>query len=133
MLIDSMGNLLGRIGNGEKTLLFDSHADTVEVNDEQEWLVPPFSGQIVDGRLHGRGSVDMKSSLAASIYAGALAKKMGFTSGKTIYISCTVFEEDCDGENLKHLFKKYQLKPDFVVICAPSHNKIALGNKGKAK
>ncbi|HNH06844.1 MAG TPA: M20/M25/M40 family metallo-hydrolase, partial [Anaerolineales bacterium] len=75
--IDSMGNIIGRIGNGAKSIMFDSHVDTVEVKDEAEWNIPPFSGEIVDGRLHGRGSVDMKSAVAASIYAGALAKQMG--------------------------------------------------------
>ena len=133
VIIDSMGNLLGRIGNGEKSILFDSHVDTVAVNDEAEWDVPPFSGNIIDGYLHGRGSVDMKSSAAASIYAGALAKKLGLASGKTVYVSCTVFEEDCDGENLKHLFKELNLRPNYVVICEPSRNEVALGHKGKAQ
>ncbi len=131
--IDSMGNLLGRIGDGEKSILFDSHVDTVEVKDEDEWNIPPFSGAIVDARLHGRGSVDMKSSAAASIYAGAIAKELGFADDKTIYVSCTVFEEDCDGENLKHLFKELQFKPNYVVICEPSDNKISVGHKGKAQ
>ena len=131
--IDSMGNIVGRIGNGGEAILFDSHVDTVDVNDEEEWNIPPFSGVIVDGRLHGRGSVDMKSGAAASIYAGALARRLGFTSGKTVYVSCTVFEEDCDGENLKHLFKELHIKPDYVVICEPSYNIITLGHKGKAQ
>jgi putative selenium metabolism hydrolase len=131
--IDKMGNVLGRIGNGTKSILFDSHVDTVEVNDESEWVVPPFSGAIIEGRLHGRGSVDMKSSVAASVYAGAIAKQQGFAKDKTIYVSATVFEEDCDGENLKHLFKEFSLRPDFVVICEPSNNIITLGHKGKAQ
>lgn len=131
--IDSMGNLVGRIGDGEKIIMFDSHVDTVEVNDAEQWDIPPFSGIVIDGRLHGRGSVDMKSSVAASIYAGVLAKRSGLADGKTIYVSCTVFEEDCDGENLKHLFKELNLKPDYVVICEPSNNKITLGHKGKAQ
>ena len=129
--IDSMGNVLGKIGTGEKSILFDSHVDTVEVNDEKEWDHPPFSGEIVNGRLYGRGSVDMKSSIAASIYAGAMAKRLGLTSGKSVYISCTVFEEDCDGENLKHLFQELKLQPDYVVVCEPSNNQITLGHKGK--
>jgi putative selenium metabolism hydrolase len=133
VIVDSMGNLLGRIGQGEEAILFDSHVDTVEVNDAEEWDYPPFSGEIVAGRIHGRGAVDMKSGAAASIYAGALARKLGFDSGKTIYVSCTVFEEDCDGENLKHLFKELNIKPACVVICEPSDNKIALGHKGKAQ
>ena len=133
VIIDTMGNLLGRIGDGKKSILFDSHVDTVAVTDEDQWDVPPFSGDIRDGRLYGRGSVDMKSSIAASIYAGAIAKRLGLNSGKTIYVSCTVFEEDCDGENLKHLFKERNFKPDYVVICEPSNNIITLGHKGKAQ
>jgi putative selenium metabolism hydrolase len=133
VIIDSMGNLLGRIGDGPKAILFDSHLDTVAVNDEDKWDVPPFSGTIVDGRLYGRGSVDMKSAVAASIYAGALAKKSGLDPGKTIYVSCSVLEEDCDGENLKHLFRELNLKPDCVIICEPSDNQISLGHKGKAQ
>lgn len=130
--IDSMGNVVGRIGHGSKTLLFDSHIDTVAVNDEAEWDVPPFSGEIVDGRLYGRGSVDMKSGAAASIYAGVIAKQLGLTAGKTIYVSCSVFEEDCEGENLKNEFKELKIQPDAVMICEPSNNIITLGHKGCA-
>ncbi len=131
--VDSMGNIVGRIGNGKKVLMFDSHIDTVAVNDPSKWRHDPFGGVIEDGRLHGRGSVDMKSSAAASIYAGAAAKQLGIDTGKSIYVSCTVMEEDCDGENLKHLLKELDIRPDYVVICEPSANKIALGHKGKAQ
>lgn len=131
--IDSMGNLVGRIGDGAKAILFDSHVDTVDVTDEEKWKIPPFSGVIADGYLHGRGSVDMKAGAAASIFAAVLARKLGFADGKTIYVSCSILEEDCDGENLKHLFMELNLKADFVVICEPSNNVITLGHKGKAQ
>ena len=130
--IDSLGNVLGRIGNGDKIIMFDSHVDTVEVNDGAYWGIPPFEGQIKDGRLHGRGSVDMKSSVAASVYAGAFANQLG-VDNKTVYVSCTVNEEDCDGENLKHLFEEYSLSPDYMIICEPSNNNITLGHNGKAQ
>ncbi|PKO13394.1 MAG: YgeY family selenium metabolism-linked hydrolase [Chloroflexi bacterium HGW-Chloroflexi-10] len=129
---DAMGNLLGRIGDGQKVILFDSHVDTVTADDETEWDIPPFSAAIVDGVLHGRGSTDMKSGAAASIYAAAIAKRLGYASGKTIYVSCSVLEEYCNGENLKHLFEEMQLKPDYVIICEASNNQIMLGHKGKA-
>lgn len=131
--IDSMGNLLGKIGSGEKSIMFDSHVDTVDVKDEDKWNIPPFSGDIVNGCLHGRGSVDMKSGAAASIYAGVMAKRHGFTNGKTVYVSCSVLEEDCDGENLKHMFKELNLRPGYVVICEPSNNNITTGHKGKVQ
>ena len=133
VIIDSMGNVIGRIGNGDKAILFDAHVDTVRVNDAEAWEVPPFSGEIRNGRLHGRGAVDMKSSVAASIYAGAFMKEKGLPDNRTVYVSCTVMEEDCDGENLKHLLPQLTQKPDYVVICEPSNNTIALGHKGKAQ
>jgi len=133
VFIDSTGNVVGRIGNGPKSILFDSHMDTVEVNDEQDWVLPPFSGDIKEGRLYGRGSVDMKSAIAASVYAGAMAKELGLHSGKTIYVTTTVCEEYCDGENLRMLFRECCIKPDYVVICEPSDNLIVLGHKGKAQ
>lgn len=131
VVLDAMGNVLGRMGDGPKSILLDAHVDTVEVNDEDAWEIPPFSGEIRNGRLHGRGSVDMKSSIAASVYAAVLAKQSGWIKGKTVWVSCTVFEEDCDGENLKHLFKERTLRPDSVIICEPSNNIISLGHKGK--
>ena len=131
--IDRYGNVLGRVGDGERIILFDSHTDTVSVTDEDLWDVPPFSGEIVGGYLWGRGSVDMKSGAAASIYAAAMAKNQGSLSGKTVYVSCTVDEEYCDGEGLKHMLEECSFRPDYAVICEPSANTIATGHKGKAQ
>ena len=65
--IDSVGNVVGRIGNGKTIIHFDGHMDTVQVNDADQWQVPPFSGEIVDNAIWGRGSVDMKSALCAAL------------------------------------------------------------------
>ncbi len=131
--IDRFGNVLGRAGQGEKKILFDSHTDTVRVFDESEWTHPPFGGEIADGYLWGRGSVDMKAGLAASVYAAALARRAGALEGKTVYVSGTVAEESCDGEGLKHLMADEGIRPDYAVICEPSNNRIATGHKGKAQ
>jgi len=42
VVIDSMGNIVGRIGNGRRSVMFDSHIDTVKVNDFSEWTYPPW-------------------------------------------------------------------------------------------
>jgi putative selenium metabolism hydrolase len=131
--LDRYGNVIGRVGSGEKVILFDSHVDTVRVNDADQWEQPPFSGTIKDGYLWGRGSVDMKSGAAASVFAAATAKANGWLEGKTVYVSCSTFEEDCDGEALKHVLENLKKKPDFAIICEPSANLIATGHKGKAQ
>ncbi len=131
--IDRYGNVLGRLGSGGKKLLFDSHTDVVEVTDADQWQAPPFSGEIKDGFLWGRGSADMKSGLAASVFAPVLAKQQGKLDGKTVYVSCTIFEEDCDGVGLDLLLADSHIEPDYAVVCEPTNNRIAIGHKGKAQ
>ena len=62
-------NLYARLGEGRPHLCFAGHTDVVPVGDEKAWTVPPFSGEVVDGILYGRGAVDMKGCVAA--YAAA--------------------------------------------------------------
>ena len=131
--IDATGNVIGRVGNGPKILQFDGHMDTVRVEDGDLWQVPPFSGELVDGSIWGRGSVDMKSALVTAIFSAAEAKKNGLLEGKTVYVTGTVCEEYCDGVNLRHLCKTCGWKPDYCVICEPCNNIITLGHKGKAQ
>lgn len=132
VIVDELGNVIGIIGNGETKVLYDSHIDTVGVNDAQEWSVDPFGGEIKDGKIYGRGSVDMKSAVAATVYAGYAIKKLGLDKDKTIYISASVMEEDYDGEALAYLCKENDIKPDYVVICEPSSLDLALGHRGRA-
>ena len=62
-------NLYARIGSGCPHLCFAGHIDVVPPGNESDWSLPPFSGEIRDGFLHGRGSVDMKSGVAAMMMA----------------------------------------------------------------
>ena len=131
--IDPAGNVVGRVGSGKTVLHFDSHMDTVEVHDEAEWVSPPFGGEIRDGMLYGRGSVDMKSSLSASVFAAALAKQRGLLEGKTVYVTGSVCEEYCDGVCLEHFYRDAGIRPDYCIICEPSDNTITLGHTGKVQ
>jgi len=49
---DKMGNVLGRVGNGRKILLYDSHLDTVDVGDRSDWEWDPFEGKVENGILY---------------------------------------------------------------------------------
>ena len=132
IIIDKVGNIIGIIGNGPVKLLFDSHIDHVDVNDADQWVHSPYSGDIEDGKLYGRGSSDMKGSFASAVYAGHIMKKLGLVEGKTIFICGSVMEEDYDGEGLYHAIVDNNLKPDYVVICEPTHLNISMGHSGRA-
>lgn len=65
-------NLYARIGTGRPCLLFAGHTDVVPPGDAARWRFDPFSGEIAEGMIWGRGACDMKGGVAASV-AAALA------------------------------------------------------------
>lgn len=62
-------NLVATVGEGRPHLVLNGHLDVVPAGDPNRWSVPPFSGEVRDGRLWGRGAADMKSGVAAMIAA----------------------------------------------------------------
>jgi succinyl-diaminopimelate desuccinylase len=58
-------NLFAKIGKGKPHLVFAGHTDVVPPGREASWSEPPFVGVLKDGRLYGRGAVDMKGAIAA--------------------------------------------------------------------
>lgn len=129
---DRMGNVLGRIGNGPKILLYDSHIDTVDVGDRSAWEWDPFQGKIENGILYARGAGDEKQSTPGMIYGLALAKELGLLEGYTVYYFGNM-EEDCDGQSCQVLVEVEKIKPDFVVVGEPTEMNVYRGHKGRVE
>ena len=68
--IDGLGNVIGRIGNGSKILAIDGHMDTVDMGTLENWDFDPLGGEIKDGFVHGRGTVDQEGGPAAFVTSG---------------------------------------------------------------
>ena len=64
-------NLYAEIGSGTPHFCFAGHTDVVPPGDESAWAVAPFSGEVRDGQLWGRGAADMKAAIAAFAAASA--------------------------------------------------------------
>lgn len=129
---DSMGNTVGKIGNGPRILLYDSHIDTVGIGDPGEWKWDPFTGKTEDGRFYARGACDEKGSTPGMIYGLALAHKMGLLEGWTAYYFGNM-EEWCDGIACHALVEHEGLRPDFVVIGEPTKMQVYRGHKGRVE
>ncbi|WP_176086613.1 succinyl-diaminopimelate desuccinylase [Martelella sp. HB161492] len=65
-------NLYARLGSEGPHLMFAGHTDVVPPGAEASWTHPPFAAEIADGRLYGRGAVDMKGGIAC--FVAALAR-----------------------------------------------------------
>ncbi|HPB42310.1 MAG TPA: YgeY family selenium metabolism-linked hydrolase [Sphaerochaeta sp.] len=129
--IDGLGSVIGRVGNGPKKLAFDAHIDTVEVGNPDLWNFDPFSGEIKDGIVYGRGASDQKGGAASMITAGRILKELGYGGEYTVYFTFTVMEEDCDGMCWKYLIEEEGLKPDLVVSTEPTSCRLYRGHRGR--
>lgn len=129
--IDGLGNVIGRIGNGKKILAIDGHMDTVDVGNPENWTFDPFCGEIKDGFVHGRGTVDQKGGPAAAVTAGRILKELGFDRDVTLLVVGSVMEEDCDGLCWKYLVEEEGIKPDFAISTEPTNLNIYRGHRGR--
>ncbi len=129
---DKMGNIVGRIGDGDRILLYDSHIDTVGVGDPDEWQWDPFEGKIEDGILFARGACDEKGSTPGMIYGLAIARDLGLLDGYSAYYFGNM-EEWNDGQAPHAFVQTEGIKPDFVVIGEPTKMQIYRGHKGRVE
>jgi len=129
---DRMGNVLGRVGNGPRVLLYDSHLDTVDIGDPTAWEWDPFQGKVEDGIFYARGAGDEKQSTPGMIYGMALARDLGLIDGFTLYYFGNM-EEDCDGIAPNVLVEVEGIRPDLVVIGEPTRMQVYRGHKGRVE
>ncbi|HLF75780.1 MAG TPA: YgeY family selenium metabolism-linked hydrolase [Anaerolineales bacterium] len=130
---DRMGNILGRIGSGGRTLVYDSHVDTVGIGDPASWQWDPFKGMVENDILYARGACDEKGSTPGMVYGLAMARDLGLLEGWTAYYFGNM-EEWCDGI-APNTFVEVDpgIRPGFVVIGEPTKMQVYRGHKGRVE
>jgi succinyl-diaminopimelate desuccinylase len=129
---DGRSNLVARIGqqdDGALPICFTGHVDTVPLGAEP-WTIDPFSGEIRDGKIYGRGSTDMKAGVAAMAVA-ALRKAAAISVSPGVVLVFTGGEETgCDGA--KALCNDPELlgNAGAIVVGEPTSNLPLVGHKG---
>ena len=114
-------NIFARIGTGAPHFCFAGHTDVVPVGDAN-WSAPPFSGEVRNNVLYGRGACDMKGAIAA--FVAAAARQLKTTLGKgSISLLITGDEEGpaTDGtvKVLDWMAAQKQI-PDFCLVGEPT-------------
>ncbi len=128
--VDGVGNVIGVIkGYSDSTIVFDGHMDTVGPGNLDSWQVDPFSAEIIDDWIVGRGAVDMKGSIAAMIYSASKLKEVR----NNLYCVFVVHEEDQEGFGIKHFLEERKIKPDLVVLGEATGLNVAVGHRGRAE
>jgi len=113
-------------------ICFTGHVDVVPLGDRQ-WDYEPFSGEIHDGKLFGRGSSDMKSGIAAFVVAAMKTAHLAKNQGGISLIITAGEETGCEGAFYIAAQKKVI---DFIgnvgcfVVAEPTANEPIIGHKG---
>jgi acetylornithine deacetylase len=121
-------NLVGFTGEGKtKTVIFNGHIDVVPSHNFDWKITAPFKPKLVDGKIYGLGSADMKGGIIASVFALKAILDLDIPiKGKVVLES--VVDEEFGGANgaLACVMKGYV--GDFAIITEPSFMTIGVSN-----
>jgi succinyl-diaminopimelate desuccinylase len=124
-------NVLAWVGETSgPSLLLEGHTDVVTEGNAAEWRYAPFGADLVDGRIYGRGSADMKGGVAAAMIAAAAIKRSGARLGGRLVVGALVDEEG-DMMGAKHLCTTALGRSlTAAIICEPEQNELCLEQRG---
>lgn len=113
---------------GGRSLILNGHIDTVEVGDRTQWSADPLSGQVIEGRLYGRGACDMKGGIIANLFALQAVRASGFRILGDVILESTISEEDGGSGALAAVLRGYVA--DAVLISEPTEMTIVIAQGG---
>jgi acetylornithine deacetylase len=116
-------NLVGTVRGtgGGPSLGINGHIDVVPVGDGSDWSHGPWSGEIVDGFVWGRGASDMKGGIAAMIHAATIVRRLGYTLKGDLLLE-SVIDEETGGPGTRSTIER-GYRPDFVVVAESTPEK----------
>jgi len=120
-----------KVNDKGKKFLFDGHLDTVPVGNSSLWTVDPFSGTLKEGKIFGRGTADMKGSIAAFVHALETLIDSGVELNGSVHMLLTSDEEISALGTREFLKKGYSA--DVSIVGEPSCLEVNVAHKGVAR
>ncbi|MEQ8329821.1 MAG: ArgE/DapE family deacylase [Longimicrobiales bacterium] len=121
-----VGTLAGR--GGGRSLILNGHVDVVPSGDPAAWTYPPYEGIVADGRLYGRGALDLKGPLVAALYAVRAVREAGVRLAGPVHVQSVVGEEDGGLGTLAAILRGY--RADGAVVVEPTGLAVAPAQAG---
>ena len=130
---ESKPNMVAELKRGDgPTLLFNAHLDVVPTGQESAWSHPPFSADLVDGKVYGRGAGDDKASVTAQVMGAIAVARSGVPINGRLIVNEVADEEIGGALGAQLIAKSETIKPDFVIVGEQTFNRICIGEKGGA-
>ncbi len=123
-------NVVARLGSGRPSLVFNAHADTVEPGDRSRWRTDPLKGTVTGDLVHGLGACNCKGSMAVQLWlADEIARRGGPKRGEVVF-TFVGDEEAFGNDGTKYLRDNGMIKPDLLVVGAPTRNHLITEERG---
>jgi len=128
--IDDYGNVIGIVrGEGSAKIVFEGHMDVVPPGDLRQWKYPPFEPVIVDDKMYGRGTSDMKGAIASMISSIPLINN----PAADIYFVFVPYEEIAEGICFSRAIEEtLRINPDLVILGEATGLNVYRGHRGRA-
>jgi succinyl-diaminopimelate desuccinylase len=118
--------------DGGRSLAWNGHLDTVPAGSLDTWSVDPFAGEVVDGRLIGRGACDMKGAIAAAIAAATAIRRAGIELEGSLTFHLAADEELAGVHGTRVLRDQGLLTQHAAVVGEPTDFEVGLAERGGA-
>ena len=123
-------NVVACLGSGKPSLVFNAHADTVGVGERAAWHTDPFKATLREGRVYGLGAANCKTSMAVHLWlAREVARRGGPKRGELVF-TFVGDEENLGPDGMAHLRDISAVKPDTLVVAAPTRIRIVYEERG---
>lgn len=103
---------------GGRSLILNGHVDVVPPGDEALWHFPPWQGTIADGKVYGRGAVDMKGGLCCALFAAKALRDAGVRLQGRLMVESVIGEEDGGVGTLAATLRGY--RADGAIVAEPT-------------
>jgi len=119
-------------GDAGPTLAWNGHLDTVPAGTLDTWSVDPYAGEVVNGRLIGRGACDMKGPVAAALVGAAAVRRAGVELAGSLTFHLVADEELAGTHGTQVLRDRGLLTQGAAIVGEPSNLEVALAERGGA-
>jgi len=127
-------NVIARVRGARpgRRLVYNGHLDTYPIGDVSQWSVDPLGASVKDGRLYGRGAIDMKGGIACSILAALLLAEMREAWGGEAVVTLAGDEETMGPLGTQFLLERFPAARGDAMITgdAGSPDVLRFGEKG---
>ncbi|HEX6845282.1 MAG TPA: M20 family metallopeptidase, partial [Actinomycetota bacterium] len=126
-------SIVATLGDGDgPSLAWNGHLDTVPAGARDTWSVDPFAGEVIDGRLVGRGACDMKGPVAAALAAASALRRSGHALAGSLTFHLAADEELAGIHGTRVLLELGHLTQEAAIVGEPTELQLALAERGGA-